>query len=168
MTCREKLMQEHPECVNDCYIGGCDGCPCDRGYMDEPSWCHDKGATEGWCRKCWDREIPDTVVDATVTSKALDTIAHPIVITDEHGNEHPVLNPPLSDAVNHPSHYNHGMECIEEMLLVFGNEATMHFCLLNAWKYRKRAIHKNGEEDMKKADWYIAKYHELKGGKNVR
>jgi hypothetical protein len=66
------------------------------------------------------------------------------------------------DMVNQPPHYKHGMECIDEMIQLFGREATMHFCLLNAWKYRKRAIHKNGQQDMDKSDWYIAKYVELK------
>lgn len=69
------------------------------------------------------------------------------------------------DIVNHPSHYTHGgMECIDEMLLIFGKEAVMHFCLLNAWKYRKRALYKNGEKDMEKSNWYIAKYKELANG----
>lgn len=69
----------------------------------------------------------------------------------------------VTDMINHPSHYTaHGMECIDEMQLIFGREATMHFCLLNAWKYRKRALYKNGQEDMDKSDWYIAKYKELK------
>lgn len=66
-----------------------------------------------------------------------------------------------NDPVNHPSHYTNGMECIDEMVLIFGKYATMVFCKLNAWKYRKRALYKNGEEDMKKSDWYIAKYKEL-------
>lgn len=66
------------------------------------------------------------------------------------------------DSINHPDHYCHGgMECIDEMLLIFGREAVMHFCLLNAWKYRKRALFKNGEEDIAKSDWYLAKYKEL-------
>ena len=65
------------------------------------------------------------------------------------------------DPVNHPSHYTHGMEAIDEMVLIFGNEAVKNFCLCNAWKYRKRAIYKNGAEDMDKADWYINKYKEL-------
>lgn len=69
---------------------------------------------------------------------------------------------PKPDMVNQPPHYKHGMECIDEMIQLFGREATMNFCLLNAWKYRKRAIHKNGQEDMDKSDWYIAKYVELK------
>ena len=69
----------------------------------------------------------------------------------------------MEDVVNHPSHYTHGgMECIDEMVLVFGERAVAHFCLCNAWKYRKRAPFKgNPEEDMKKSDWYLAKYKEL-------
>lgn len=55
------------------------------------------------------------------------------------------------------------MESIDEMLLVFGKEAVMNFCLLNAWKYRYRASDKNGAEDLRKSDWYMSKYAELKG-----
>lgn len=67
------------------------------------------------------------------------------------------------DLVNHPSHYcqEGSMECIDEMVEVFGIEATMHFCLLNVWKYRKRALYKNGEQDIHKSDWYMKKYIEL-------
>lgn len=69
------------------------------------------------------------------------------------------------ETINHPSHYNRpgSMECINEMLLIFGKEAVKHFCLLNAWKYRYRAADKNGEEDLKKSDWYLHKYAELCG-----
>jgi hypothetical protein len=56
------------------------------------------------------------------------------------------------------------MECIDEMVRVFGAEATMNFCLLNSWKYRYRAGAKGGEEDLRKSDWYLAKFKELKGG----
>lgn len=68
------------------------------------------------------------------------------------------------DPVNHPSHYcqEGGMECIDEMIAVFGKHAVMNFCLLNVWKYRKRAVFKNGIEDLKKADWYMKKWKELK------
>lgn len=75
------------------------------------------------------------------------------------------------DVVNHPSHYcqEGSMECIDEMILLFGKEETMSFCKLNAWKYRKRAMYKNGEEDMKKSDWYLNKYKELSEmGNNVK
>lgn len=69
-----------------------------------------------------------------------------------------------NDNVNHPSHYcqDGSMECIDEMLEVFGTQAVMNFCLCNVWKYRKRALFKNGEEDIKKSDWYMKKYMELK------
>ena len=68
-----------------------------------------------------------------------------------------------AETVDHPSHYNQGgMECIDEMILIFGKEAATHFCLCNAWKYRYRANAKNGQEDLDKANWYIAKYKELK------
>ena len=68
--------------------------------------------------------------------------------------------------IDHPSHYNNGLECIDEMIAIFGKTATQHFCLLNVWKYRKRAVYKNGKEDMEKADWYMNKYLEL-GGKTI-
>lgn len=67
------------------------------------------------------------------------------------------------EKVNHPKHYNreNAMECIEEMVMLFGVKETQIFCKLNAWKYRYRAAEKNGIEDLKKSDWYIQKYKEL-------
>lgn len=66
--------------------------------------------------------------------------------------------------VDHPAHYNrnNAIECIDEMELVFGPEATANFCLLNCWKYRYRAGDKNGQQDIEKSDWYMQKYKELK------
>ena len=67
------------------------------------------------------------------------------------------------DNIN-PKHYRRdgGIESIDEMEMVFGTEAVMHFCLCNVWKYRYRAADKNGEEDLRKSDWYMKKYCELK------
>lgn len=60
------------------------------------------------------------------------------------------------DMVNHPRHYTeHGMECIDEMILLYGKQETMSFCKLNAHKYRKRALYKGGKEDQDKSDWYV-------------
>lgn len=69
------------------------------------------------------------------------------------------------DMVNEPPHYTkHGMECVDEMILVFGKEAVMNFCLCNCWKYRYRAPYKGDtEENMEKSRWYLNKYNELKG-----
>lgn len=67
------------------------------------------------------------------------------------------------DMVNRPNHYtNRGIECIDEMIHVFGKQVVMDFCLCNVWKYRYRALAKNGQEDIEKSDWYMEKYLELK------
>lgn len=67
------------------------------------------------------------------------------------------------DAVNHPEHYESGSyECIDEMVAVSGMSVVANFCLCNVWKYRYRALNKNGKEDMEKSDWYMCKYMELK------
>lgn len=63
-----------------------------------------------------------------------------------------------SDTVNHPAHYEHGIECIDEMVLLYGVVETMSFCKLNSHKYRKRAFDKGGKEDMDKSDWYMKEY----------
>lgn len=62
------------------------------------------------------------------------------------------------DMVNHPSHYEHGIECIDEMVLLYGVMETMSFCKLNSHKYRKRALDKGGIEDIDKSDWYMKEY----------
>lgn len=59
-----------------------------------------------------------------------------------------------NDAVNHPKHYSGAHECIEVMRAMFGDEAVRDFCRCNSFKYRFRAAAKNGEEDIKKAEWY--------------
>ena len=62
------------------------------------------------------------------------------------------------DIINHPKHYDHGIECIDEMILLYGVVETMSFCKLNAHKYRKRAFDKGGREDQDKSDWYMKEY----------
>lgn len=54
MTCREKLMKEHPEDNNGLCFGGCYGCPSHLGYAKDPEWCRIGFET---CAKCWDREV---------------------------------------------------------------------------------------------------------------
>lgn len=58
-----------------------------------------------------------------------------------------------NDVVNNPKHYNShpsGVECIQIT-------EHMDFVLGNALKYIWRADLKNGIEDLKKAQWYIAR-----------
>ena len=66
--------------------------------------------------------------------------------------------------IKSPEHYKtHEFECIDEMLLAFGEEAVLNFCILNVWKYRYRAGSKgDAEEDLKKADEYLKFVYQLK------
>lgn len=65
--------------------------------------------------------------------------------------------------VDEPQHYKHStFEVIDEMVLAFGIDATINFCILNAWKYRARAPYKGKmEQDMEKADRYMQYAHDL-------
>ena len=67
------------------------------------------------------------------------------------------------DVVREPQHYQHGIfEVIDEMIIVFGVEATMQFCRMNAWKYRARAPYKGKmEQDMDKANRYLEMAYEM-------
>lgn len=70
----------------------------------------------------------------------------------------------MGDKVIHPDHYNQGeIECIDAMISAYGVEAVKSFCLCNAFKYVWRTRDKNGEEDIKKAQWYLLKYNQLNG-----
>lgn len=62
------------------------------------------------------------------------------------------------DVVKNPSHYKHGeFETIDEMIIIFGPQRTYDYCIVNAWKYRARAMYKeNAEQDMKKSDEYLS------------
>ena len=69
------------------------------------------------------------------------------------------------DMVNHPAHYEGqtSMECIEAMQISFGKKAVIDFCMCNAFKYLWRHTHKNGVEDLRKAQWYLNRADELIG-----
>ena len=65
MTFREKIAQEHPEEIDDCYTGGVCRCPHDYGYEAwHPCECPD-GAQDKCCRECWDREMPEEKTEET-------------------------------------------------------------------------------------------------------
>lgn len=58
--------------------------------------------------------------------------------------------------VNHPQHYqNCSLECIDVMRVIVGTKYTAIFCICNAFKYMWRYKHKNGDENVAKARWYL-------------
>lgn len=62
--------------------------------------------------------------------------------------------------IDHPSHYNsptRRCECIEAMVLVFGQEKANIFAQLSEFKYAWRKGLKEGEsvdKELRKAEWY--------------
>ena len=58
MTFREEEAKLHPERINTNYIGGVVGCP-----RDIETCPYILGTCESNCRACWDREIPDELMD---------------------------------------------------------------------------------------------------------
>jgi hypothetical protein len=70
------------------------------------------------------------------------------------------------DDVSKPSHYNvYDIEVIDMMLKIWGKQAVINYCLLNAFKYRMRAGNKennSSEKDFAKEQWYLNKVNEIK------
>ena len=63
----------------------------------------------------------------------------------------------MSEEIEHPRHYTQGeVECIDAMVLAFGEEAVRDYCRLNAFKYVWRAKHKDSvESNTLKAIWFL-------------
>lgn len=63
------------------------------------------------------------------------------------------------EQVSHPSHYNnYGMECIEMMRRIWGDEAVALWCEMTAFKYRMRMGTKPDnpiEQDLAKEKFYL-------------
>lgn len=72
-----------------------------------------------------------------------------------------------SNQVNHPTHYKQEgrRECIEEMRIMFGDDAVYKWAVMTAYKYRYRAGNKadnSAEQDHAKAEWYLSYAEGLK------
>jgi hypothetical protein len=62
------------------------------------------------------------------------------------------------DVVNKPKHYNQGsVECIEAIEASMTKEQFVGYLKGNIQKYLWRFEHKNGIEDLKKAEFYLSR-----------
>lgn len=61
----------------------------------------------------------------------------------------------MGDMVNQPPHYQGEIECIDAIASAFGREGARQYAHINAFKYVWRANYKNGDEDIRKAIWYL-------------
>lgn len=81
-----------------------------------------------------------------------------------HATEEPTQGPEY-DVVSKPKHYaSTSIECIDAMRETQGDEAVKAFCVCNAFKYLWRHNRKNGDEDIRKASWYLNKAVEIMEG----
>lgn len=72
------------------------------------------------------------------------------------------------DVVSKPEHYvSTSIECIDAMRETQGDEAVKHYCECNAFKYLWRHNSKNGDEDIRKASWYLNKAVEIMEGEST-
>lgn len=73
------------------------------------------------------------------------------------------------DAVNNPKHYTTGgIECIDAMQAMLSREEFIGYLRGNIFKYQWRYKHKNGVEDLRKADWYAQRLVELEAENAAR
>lgn len=151
-----KLAKEYGYPTADALIE--EKCPSELGCIDDFEICVGE-YEEDICRKCWQNSEKEEVQEFDddevfrLTRKAFETDeeyeAYLKKCDELSGRE-----PKKGEQVNHPAHYQGAHECIEVMRHMFGDSAVRSFCKCNAFKYRFRANMKNGEEDIKKAEWY--------------
>ena len=92
------------------------------------------------CSKCWREAVKDI--------KFKDDIE--VVLPLEKAPKE------LIDNVNHPNHYTQGKyEVIDYIEDKLSEEELQGYCVGNVLKYVSRFKHKNGLEDLKKAEWYL-------------
>lgn len=132
---------------------------CDSFGCGECSGCVFENNKEAWCEHYGYYSAPIKIV-----TEAIKEINKSNEDNSDANNE--VTNEvtePQYDIVSHPKHYcrEDAIECIEEMIILYGKEVVKHFCLCNIHKYRYRASAKNGDEDIRKSDFYVKKYKEL-------
>ena len=144
-------------------------CPSEMGYIDYGTL--DKYCIGEYnkkiCTKCWRESTCAEEIDDNETF----VLAKAAFDTDEEYEEYltymnQIIDKKPAEQVNHPSHYSQEgrRECIEEMRLIFGDEAVKIWCALTAYKYRYRAGNKEGnsaEQDNKKAEWYLDYIEEM-------
>lgn len=112
-----------------------------------------KPITEKVAEKTEPKEELKPTCPAIVVDSSNDEIQS-VKLTQEQEKE---VDNVVNDPVNHPSHYQgNGVECIDCIESAVADlNGFEGFCTGNAIKYIFRFSHKNGVEDLRKAEWYI-------------
>jgi hypothetical protein len=71
------------------------------------------------------------------------------------------------DNVTQPAHYTKGgIECIDAIRAALSADEFRGFCKGNAIKYAWREKHKNGDEDLRKGEFYLRELTTPGGGRS--
>lgn len=76
------------------------------------------------------------------------------------GKEVPI---PINENPSHYAKSDNPWACGDAMIEAYGEEAFLHFCMCNAFKYIWRANKKGGTKDLRKAITYLEKIIEIAG-----
>lgn len=136
------------------YGESCTGCPCQD--FDVCNSAEEDLTDEDYAKGV---EALESYEKSKVGESTTDASKVPLHATHEptHGSEF--------DVVSRPQHYaSTSIECIDAMRETQGDEAVKHFCECNAFKYLWRHNSKNGDEDVRKASWYLNKAVEIMEG----
>lgn len=107
--------------------------------------------------------------ESDMTQQELDALQHANLIRfDAHGYYmttagslllgHTLGAPDTPDMVEHPPHYTAGgIECIDAIEAALTPEEFRGYCKGNVMKYTFRERMKGGDEDLRKAAWYLAR-----------
>ena len=136
------------------YGESCTGCPCQD--FDVCNSAEEDLTDEDYAKGV---EALESYEKSKMGKSTTDASKVPLHATHEptHGSEY--------DVVSKPRHYaSTSIECIDAMRETQGDEAVKHFCECNAFKYLWRHNSKNGDEDVRKASWYLNKAVEIMEG----
>lgn len=150
---KEELIRKMDELCNK-QGDGCMGCPCEDSAVCTKT--EDELTDEDYenALKAFEDYEKSKVGESTT-----DTSKVPL-----HATHKPVQGSEY-DVVSRPQHYTStSIECIDAMRETQGDEAVKDFCVCNAFKYLWRHNSKNGDEDIRKASWYLNKAVEIMEG----
>ena len=72
----------------------------------------------------------------------------------------------MTDQVNHTPHYTQGgIECIDAIQAALTADEFRGYCKGNALKYVWRERSKGGDQDLRKAEWYLKRLSDAEATK---
>jgi hypothetical protein len=109
---------------------------------------------QSWCKECHRKRAAKAWAEKRAKKRRSD--AQKRRWEKEKAERHEPVDTSATDPVNSPDHYKKGgIECIDAMVQVFGEEAVRTYARINAFKYIWRHQYKGKpEEDLAKAAWY--------------